>query len=338
MTKFRIATYTVVAILVAGCASSGTPSGEFLDPISDESVDLFGQVRFGMPLQDSILLYQYIEQGDPTVDEWETIRSELTRAVVVMVDYSVAMVDLLQGDSNEASIDAMIGLIQDLHIAVADLPAAQAMSSDLDYDAMMASMREQESIKDALKIALPEIEFVSDTVRQMISDADAKLAPAVRVIEKMIDDRHGSIRRFAGDLAERRAVVLEQLVLVGKAYNGDETAFRQILANDWAIRDEIGADAKFNAKTIAKTEKLVMKRLENIADIREYLEPAYRDYQSQLMELYALRTGLDQSLGVMNLIVQGWEQSQRQLARGEKSSFGKLTSSLMKMAYSKATR
>lgn len=339
MTRLQISACTgVITALLSGCASSGAPSGEFLAPISEESVDLFGQVRFGIPLQNSVLLYQYLEQGDIAIDEWEAVWGDLTTAAVAMVDYSVAMVDLVQTSTSETSIESMIVLIGDLHRAVTNLPSTQSIDSELDYEDMISTMRQQDSIKDALAIALPEIEFVSDVVRQLITKADEKLAPAVRALEKMIDDRHGSIRHYSGILAARRAAVLEMLTLIDNAYNGDEPAFRQILAGDWAIRNEVGENAKFDPTTIITTEKLLMKRLEKTADIREFLEPAYRDYQSQLEELYEIQSGLDRSLGVTNLVIQGWEHSQRQLARGEKSSFGKLTASLMQLAYYKGAR
>jgi len=327
----------VMAIICAGCATTkDQPSGEFLSPISDETADLVGQVRFGLPLHDSVVLYQYLEQETPAVDEWTVIWDDLTIALIAMVEYSVEMVDLVQTDSSSAAIEQMIDLIRTLHTAVLSVPSAQPLMREHDPDAVVAAMRQEDSVTAAFRLALPEIDIISGVVRDLITIADEKLTLAVREINQKVDDRHASIRGYADNLAARRASVLRLLDLTDRAWTGDESAWQEMLASDWALRSDLGKDAALSPKSLGKAEKELIKRLAATAEIRGHLEPAYRDYQDQLNELYSIEDDMEATLRVAYLIIEGWDKAQRQLAAGEKTSFFKFTTSLMALTYRKA--
>jgi hypothetical protein len=337
---FRFCALVAVIVTFSGCATTrDEPSQEFLEPLSDDSSDLLGQVRFGLPLNESTLLLPYVlDQESPATDAWAASWDELNNALIVMVEYSVDMVDLLQGDPSPASIDPMIDLITELHDKISEFPAAEAHARNLDYASIVSQMRQQESVSDAFALALPEIEFVSDVVRQVIVDNDDRLQEAADELEGKIDTRHGAIRGFGDNLAARRSSTLRLLDLIDRAWTGDEQAWREILSDDWALRSEFGEDARFSPENIKKVEKSLVGRLATLAEIRDHLVPEYREYQAQLKELYQIRAGIESSLGIVNLVVEAWENSQRRLARGEKTGFSKLTASLVDIAYSSATR
>ena len=64
-----------------------------------------------------------------------------------------------------------------------------------------------------------------------------------------------------------------------------------ILAEDWAIRERLGESGSFEPENLKSVEEDLVGRLATLAEIRTHLEPAYRDYQDQLGELYMIHSG-----------------------------------------------
>ena len=99
------------------------------------------------------------------------------------------------------------------------------------------------------------------------------------------------------------------------------------------LSSEIGKKSRLTPDTAKQAEKLLIRRLESVATIRQHLEPALVAYQNELQELYVIEENSEAMLRLALLIIESWESAQAHLAAGEKGAFAAFTSSLMKVVY-----
>ena len=120
--------------------------------------------------------------------------------------------------------------------------------------------------------------------------------------------------------------------MLEEARAGEERSWQRIQEAD----DELGGLGKSTKSTISKAETILLERLQVDVATRELLQPAYREYQEVLRELYQIENGVKDMLQIAQFIIESWDKSQRALAKGQPSYFTEVTMSLLRLAFKKA--
>jgi len=327
----------LVSAIVSGCATKKSePSAEFLAPISDQTMEIVNEAYFGLQLADSVLLNHYLDADTPRVDAWSSNWDDLTSAVRAIAYFSADLVDIVEAAEGPEANDPFIAILNELGKELRALPAAKPHLNNLDVVAVSQSIREQDTIIDAIRVAGPAMDEIVEIVSEILAAADESLAGAVIEVYEMLDVSHAPMQTFRENLTVRQNDTLRQLDLMDKVWSGDRDAWAELLASDWVVASEVGEDSNLTPATAKQAEKILIRRLETVATIRQYLESARIAYQGELQELYVIEEDSEAMLRLALLIIENWDNAQAQLVAGEKGAFSKLTSSLMGVAYKAA--
>ena len=85
-----ICTVLVTSVLTACASTKSQPSEAFLAPISDETLDIVGDVHFGLQLADSVRLNHYYKSETPGLDAYNVLYDDLRLAMRASVGRIVA--------------------------------------------------------------------------------------------------------------------------------------------------------------------------------------------------------------------------------------------------------
>ena len=335
-------TVLVTSVLTACASTKGQPSEAFLAPITDETLDIVGDVHFGLQLADSVRLNHYYNSETPRVDAYNVLYDDLRLAMRSIVYFSVDLVDLADAAEGDEALEPLIGLLSTLDSEIRAISSTQAYLADLNADSVFAEMRSEETIIAALQKAQPLISEYADIVTMILADSDDALADAVLELYEMIESSHSPMLAYRDRLTARQNSTLNELQLVDRIWGGDSSAWSDLLAANWALSAEIGGNERPSASNAKRAEQFLIDRLEVVATIRRQLEPAHLDYQNELLELYQMEENMESTLRMAYLIIENWENAQARLARGEKSAFRAFAASVgrivAKTAASRANR
>lgn len=296
-------------------------------------MDIAGDVHFGLQLGDSVQLNHYFDSDTPRVDAYSAHWDDLVAAMRAIVYYSVDLVDLAEVAEGDEVIEPLIELITTLDSAIRALSSAQAHLDDIDTNSAFADMREAENVTHALRVAQPLMSNYSEVVTEILADTDQALNDAIIEVFDLIDSTHAPMLTYGENLSVRQNSTLAKLDIMDRVWSGDDSAWAELLASDWALSSEIGGDARLSPANAERAESYLIDRLGTVATIREHLRPAFLAYQSELQELYLIEDESDATLRIVLLIIENWDKAQAQLAAGEKGAFSAFTSTLMKAMY-----
>ena len=326
-----------IAVFLSACNANKTaPSDSFLSPISDQTLEVIGDAHFGLQLADSIELAHYLNGDTPKVDAWSVQFNHIVFTVQAIAYYSIDLIDIVDAAEGPEAIEPLITSIIRLDAETQPLPGV--ISSDRNLDEITRSMRNQDNITSAISMTQPVVADITETVTDALVAADQALDEAVIEIHNLILAKHGPMLAYSDDLSVRQNSILKQLSLIDRVLAGDDDAWTELLASDWALSAEIGENSRLTPARARQAEQYLLDRLGTTATIRQQLEPTVIDYRNEMLELYQIEEESKSTLRMALLIVENWDKAHRQLAKGERSSFVKYSSSLMKVVFSQASR
>ena len=305
-------------------------------PISDQTMDIVNDAYFGLQLADSVLLNHYLDEDTPRVDAWSSNWDDLAVAVRAIAYFSADLVAIVDDAEGPEATEPFIEILAKLGDELNSLPAAESHLSNLDVEAVSQSIREQDNIIDAIRVAAPAMNEIVDIVSEILAAADESLAGAIIEVYELIDTSHAPMQAFRENLTVRQNDTLLQLDLMDRVWSGDQDAWAELLASDWVVASEVGKNSNLSPGTAKQAEKMLISRLETVATIRQYLESARIAYQGELQELYQVEEDSKAMLRLALLIIENWDNAQAQLVAGEKGAFSRYSSSLMGVVYKAA--
>jgi len=340
--KVRVASRSVHAILislvggiVAGCASVAPAP---IDPIEAQTEELFEQVQYELQLQDIVLLNPYLETDSPRVDEFEAIRAELIEAAEILIDYSVEVIELARIGQDAEAVTGYVSQLRKFHASLTGIPQLRSYFASVDIDAIASEAAGQPDLTRALGVATPIHELAVDAVRALIRETGNRFDLAYDETYDKIVGEFSAFTAYTDKLVIRRNDVLEQLLLLDAAREGDAEAWRALLAGDERLRARLGAEAASNIDNTDEAEALLVARLGRLMETWGYLEPSWTNYQATLKELYAVDANARNLLRLASFVIESWDRAQRQLATGQKTGFVVVTKELAYLALRRAAR
>ena len=333
-----VATVTVVVVLALNASSCTTVATAEIDPLEDRAEILFGQVEFELQLTDVVLLNPYLEQESPRADDFDEARRQLVIAAEFLVDYSVALIDAARNYSDEDAVAVAVPLVRDLHSNLSELPIIGSRLNTVDVDMMLATAAGQKNLTRALRASAPIISEIADALRGSVDDVNGLFDLAFAETYDKIIDENRSFMTYTDNLVLRRNEILEKLLLLDEARDGDGAAWQALLDEDEELRQALGGTPAMTVASINRAESTIAARLTKIMEIWGDLEPSWTIYKDTLRELYEVDANVRNILKISKFIIEDWEKAQREMAKGRPAGFVQVTKDLAYLALKRASR
>jgi len=225
----------VLAAVVAAAAGCSTfeakkPSSALLSPVGEQTAELASEIVFGLTIADSIALNQYMDGNNPATDQFLANWYETNEVLEAVVEYSVAVIDVVEETSSQESIEQLIQVIGTLNTRLQKIPvsAKHVEKINVDADALMARMREQKTAMKALSVAGPLIDDYAEVLRSVVGDTQESFDLAFNEIYAKIEARHGTMLSFRANVIDRQNTAIIGFQLLDKATGGDNAAWKEL--------------------------------------------------------------------------------------------------------------
>ena len=290
------------------------------------------QVEFELQLAETVLINPYLDFDTPRVDQWDEARSDLIIASQAIVEYSVDVLRLAQGNTDAAAVRQLIALIVTLDQSIHSLPTANDFVPGYEIDTVLNIVAQQKDLFHAMRSAAPVLNGIAATVRHMVAETNDRFDLAFLEVYEQVMKIHEPVLQYGGVVVDRQNDTLRLLLLLEEARAGGNSSWQSMREADDEL-NEIGPPTK---SAYSEAEAILLERLALSVSTRAQLEPAYREYQAVLRELYAIENNVKEILQITQFVIEGWDKAQRTLAAGRPSSFAEVTASLLRLAYKKA--
>ncbi len=331
------ATLLIVAIVVftTGCTTV-TPAK--IEPLEDQVGTLFGQVEFELQLNDIVLLNPYLDAESPRVDEFEAARLELTAAAELLVGYSMDVIELARLTSCSEAVADFVPLIRGLYSNLSESPIVEPHLTGVDVEPILANVAQQPNLTRALRAAAPINTRIATALRNAIADANDRFDLAFDETYDKIIDENRPFMKYTDNIIRRRNEILDKLLLLDDARQGDGAAWQALLDEDEELRRAVGGAVEMTNASIDQAESTLVERLAKLMEIWGHLEPSWTNYQVTLRELYAVDADVRNILRLAKFVIEEWDKAQRQMAKGRPAAFVRATQDLVYLALRRAAR
>lgn len=324
-----------LAIAVAGCS---TVAPVPIEPIENQAEELFGQVQYELELDDIILLNPYLDSDSPRVDEFEAIRQQLVDAAELLIDYSVEVIELARLEQDEEAVAAFVPVLQGFYRRLGEIAFIESYLAAIDIEAIAAEAATQPDLTRALGVAIPVHESAADAVRALIAETGDRFDLAYEETYDKIMREYDAFMAYTDKLVLRRNDTLEKMLLLEAALEGDDEAWRSLVSADERLRRRLGPEPAPSLDAMDDANALLVERLRGEAEIWDYLEPSWENYQATLKELNAVASNARNVLRVAGFVIESWDKAQRQLSTGRQAGFVAVTKELAYLALRRAAR
>lgn len=324
-----------LAVAVAGCS---TVAPVPIEPIETQTEELLGQVHYELQLDDIVLLNPYLDSNSPRVDEFEAVRQVLVDAAELLIDYSVDVIDLARLEQDDEAVAAFVPVLRAFYRRLGEISFVEPYLADIDIEVVAVEAAAQPNLTKALRVAVPVHESAADAVRALIAETSDRFDLAYDETYEKIVEEYRAFMAYTDILVVRRNSTLEKMLLLEAARGGDAGAWRSLLLSDERLRSRPGPDPAPSLDATDNAEAMLVEQLRLEAEIWDYLEPSWTNYQATLKELNSVAANVRSVLRVAGFFIESWDRAQRQLSTGRQAGFIAVTKDLAYFALRRAAR
>ena len=307
--------------MLAGCAgmSEKFTSEEKvnLEPFATTTIQMVNTIDYGLERNTSILTKPYLNPDDkPALKQLYMLDDELYRVLRGIVAYSIKLVTLSSSTRTEKEkVEAFADYIDTLDKPALDYHIRQGNVTEQDFQDILARIRQQEDLLDAMQAAQPMIEFVLQHVDTLTDEIKRQEARAAGEIDQAIDKDYASEIAYVNMLTARREIALKALVWVDEHYRGKSSGLKNLNKNDVLSRLGI-KPRKITSANIKQTEQDLIKELAGIQHQLDMLEKDSDYYLKIHQELDEQVKFHDQEVRKAKGIIQLWSNAHTKMANG----------------------
>ena len=241
----------VLALVMTGCSTVVPAETE---PLEDRAETLYGQVEFELQLIDIVLLNPYLEAESPRVDEFDAARVELLAATELLARFSINVIDAARDSADSEAVAVIVPLIRDLYSDLRELPMVESHLTGLDVETLLADAARQPSLIKAFRAAAPVNNEIANALRGSIDEASDRFDLAFDETYDKIMDENQSFMTYTDNLIFRRNEILDKLLLVDDARQGDATAWQTLQSEDEELQRAMAGTAGMPNVSIDRAE------------------------------------------------------------------------------------
>jgi len=311
--------FTLIALAgCAGVAEKFTSEEKVnLEPFATTTIQMVNTIDYGLEQNKSILLKPYLKTEDkPELRHLYALDEELYRVLRGVMAYSIKLVSLSSSTlTSEEKVKAFTDYIDKLDKPALQYHISQGNVTQQDFIDILANIRQQEDLLDAMRAAQPMIQFVLQHVDFLTDEIKRQETKAASEIDHAIDNDYASEIAYVTMLVARRKLTLEVLVLVDEQYKGKSNALNEL--NGLDVLSRLGMKTKHvTTSNIKQVEQDLVAELESMQHQLDLLEKDHDYYMKVHKELDEQVKFHDQEVRKTKGIIQLWSNAHFKMANG----------------------
>jgi hypothetical protein len=286
-----------------------------LAPFAENTIAMTGDINYGLWQARPVYLRPHIE--GPEVQNYAEKWAKIRRVLNGIVAYSVEVVTLSESllDGPERAV-ALANFLELMLQPVLEEPRPELHLTPEQILDIIASVRQQEKLFDALMAAQPLVDEVSRSTGEVLDDMTLAQKNAADEVTQSIDLEYAEILHFSETLKDQQITALQNAQRLHDYRHGDSGAFQTLMKNDASLAEVVQNEANPSTADLQAIEQRLIYKLSVIKSLKEQLDPDLEMYRMQQKELYDLLRIANASLKKAKISVIVWARSHRKLAAG----------------------
>lgn len=304
-------------ILSQGCASITGKEQEEITPFAQKTVEVLVVENIQIRDNELIHLRRYVDDSLVELDELQLHMERVKRYRDKLIEYSIDLVRLNELYATDA--ERVAAYADRTEETVRETELSRLGISEQEWETILADIRAQETLLDALRIFQPVINIASRDFEDLISRIETDLVVAVRKeFDRRIEANFLEVNEFLLRQYDIRNELLAAMIAIDKYRRGD----KQAIADLRKLNTPVGK--LFNSNTPGENQ---LTTLEADLDVRIKkssmriieLNSDYVNYGNARAELDQKEVEVFDALTVARLQIATWTLAHQALANGVKA-------------------
>lgn len=316
--SIRVISFIVLLVLLAslfGCSYFKGRRRMNLTPFAENMITLAADIQYGLAQKRPIYIRKYLDI--PEADTLRIYGNKIRRLVTGAIAYSIEVVTLSDSPmSGKKKSETLADYLDELVSPVFETPKPKLRMTRADFDTMIADVRSQSGLLDALGAAQPLISEVARASGELTDQTKDVLDIFIIASQAKMDEDNRKVLETDRGL---RASQIETVQAVGllRAYRlGDESALETLAATEPRIREMVKSGRKLTEKDLRVIEEQLIFKMTAISRVREQLSPDIKHYWEMQRELDELNAAYNTALRKARIAVITWDRAHQRLAAG----------------------
>jgi hypothetical protein len=310
----------VVVILLlgvaSGCSSFKKQTEVNLTPFAEQTITMAGNVNYGFMSVRAVYVRQYADE----IPELLVLRSmihEIRRVMRGIVAYSIQVVTLSQASkTGPEQAQGLADFIEELVRPVVEQKNVRLRLDEAEIDQILSTMRQRETLLDALRVAQPLIDEVAYVAEAFFNEYKVQQRKTIEAFDVAIDEEFAPILSYEQFLRSSQANVLTNLELLYEYWKGDDTALQKLREREMPALSNINISDGLSMTELVQAEDILIDRMATITALRNNIKPQITLYARQKKELQDLNFEMDQTLQRTKAAITIWQRTHRAMAAG----------------------
>ena len=222
--------------------------------VAEDMIAVAGEIQYNLGQRRPVYLRGYHDTPQLVSLEYEAKRARmLVRGVI---DYTIRLVTI--GDSHRPESEkssALADYLEDLLPAAIEETDLTLSLTRAQVDTIVANVRAQTTLLDALGAAQPVVDEVSITSRGIFDDAKTAMDAAVTALRQRIEDRFRDVRTADEKLERQQLVAVFGLDYLPQIRRGVPGALDSLLALEPSLPALVATSRMTSGLTVASIPK-----------------------------------------------------------------------------------
>ena len=283
--------------------------------VAEDMIAVAGEIQYNLGQRRPVYLRGYHDTPQLVSLEYEAKRARmLVRGVI---DYTIRLVTI--GDSHRPESEkssALADYLEDLLPAAIEETDLTLSLTRAQVDTVVANVRAQTTLLDALGAAQPVVDEVSITSRGIFDDTKTAMDAAVTALRQRIEDRFRDVRTADEKLERQQLVAVFGLDYLPQIRRGVPGALDSLLALEPSLPALVATRDGLDVTEIQLIEDRMLTILARTRDVRDQLEPDIKLYYEHQRELDELENLWHAEIRKARVAVLAWARAHKLMAQG----------------------
>jgi hypothetical protein len=307
--------FLVALLAVASCSSFKSKKRLNLGPFAEDMIAVAGDIQYGLGESRPVLIRSYLET--PEAHELDIGLRKIRAVVRACISYAVQVVTLaesrLSGPEQAAALaDYLDGLLR----PVLDRPAPELNMTVEKLDHLVADVRSQTKLLDALAAAQPVVDEIAYSAGELFDETKDLMDRTVDAARHGIESDNESVLQGDRTLKSFLVGAMEDVALIRAHRVGDPHAMDSLVARQPSIREIVDPDDGISYEEMRAIEDRLMFLLRSLRELRDQLQPDIELYWEQQRELDHIANKYNAALRQATVAVLAWSRAHKRLAAG----------------------
>jgi hypothetical protein len=308
-------TCVLVTGVLGGCSAFKSKKRVDMGGVAEDMIAVAGEIQYNLGQRRPVYLRGYHDTPQLVSLEYEAKRARmLVRGVI---DYTIRLVTI--GDSHRPESEkssALADYLEDLLPAAIEETDLTLSLTRAQVDTVVANVRAQTTLLDALGAAQPVVDEVSITSRGIFDDTKTAMDAAVTALRQRIEDRFRDVRTADEKLERQQLVAVFGLDYLPQIRRGVPGALDSLLALEPSLPALVATRDGLDVTEIQLIEDRMLTILARTRDVRDQLEPDIKLYYEHQRELDELENLWHAEIRKARVAVLAWARAHKLMAQG----------------------